>query len=347
MYVGGLLLTEDIEARISEYYGRLYPDREGLRISDVEDITSGWEARLLTYVVEYLEAGRTVREERAIRLFQGHQASQKAQGEYSLLSRLHEAGFPVPEVFHVEPEPSALGGPFIVMEYVRGRNLSEVLIDASKEEAERLMTEFTRIWVDLHRLEGSTIIPGFPEGDTGRYLDDLIAIAEEYIRNLGVGWLQPVIEWIQAHRGEVAPEGLCVIHQDYHTHNVMVRDDGRLVVLDWTSAIPGDYRADLAWTVLLMGTYGPQEVRDEILERYERVSGRETRDIEFFDVIASARRLLSVAASMSAGAEQMGMRPGAEEQMRESSGHLRKVYKLLRERTGIQLPQVEEFLDSL
>jgi hypothetical protein len=33
--------------------------------------------------------------------------------------------------------------------------------------------------------------------------------------------------------------------------------------------------------------------------------------------------------------------------MRESSGHLRKVYKLLWERTGIQLPQVEEFLDSL
>jgi aminoglycoside phosphotransferase (APT) family kinase protein len=340
-------LAEDIGAKISEYYGRLYPDRAGLRLSDVEDITSGWEARLLTYVVEYEEAGRSVREERAIRLFQGHEAPLKAEGEYALLDRLQGVGFPVPEVFHVETDPSALGGPFIVMEYVRGRNLSDVLIDASEGEAERLMTEFTRIWVDLHRLEGSLIIPGFPEGDTGRYLDDVLATADGFIRGLGVGWLQPVVDWIGAHRGEVALEGLSVIHMDYHTRNVMARDDGRLVVLDWTQAAPGDYRADLAWTLLLMSTYGPQEVRDAILERYERVSGKETRDIEFFDVIACARRLLSVAASLSVGAEQLGMRSGAEEMMRESAGHFRKVYGLLRERTGIQLPEIEEFLNSL
>ena len=344
---GEIRLTEDIEAKISEYYDRLYPDREELRISDVEDITSGWEARLLTYVVEYLEAGRTVREERVIRLFQGHEAPQKAEGEYGVLSRLHGVGFPVPEVFHVETDASALGGAFIVMEYVRGSNLSEVLIEVSEEEAERLMTEFTRIWVNLHRLEGPSIIPGFPEGDTGRYLDDLLATADGFIRDLGVSWLRPVVDWIEAHRDGVVPEGLSVIHMDYHTQNVMVRDDGRLIILDWTQAAPGDYRADLAWTLLLMSTYGPKEVRDVILERYERVSGKETRDIEFFDVIASARRLLSVAASMSMGAEQLGMRSGAEEMMRESSGHFRKVYGLFRERTGIDLPEIEEFLNSL
>ena len=340
-------MTEDVQLKISEYYDRLYPNREGQRISDVEDITSGWEAQLLTYVVEYEETERTVREERVIRLFQGHQASQKAEGEYSLLSRLYAAGFPVPEVFHVEPDSSALGGSFIVMEFVRGRDLSEVLIGASKEEAERLMTEFTVTWVDLHRLEGSLIIPGFPEGDTRRYLDDLLTTANEMIRDLGVGWFQPVINWLEAHRGEVALEGLSVIHMDFHTRNVMVRDDGRLVVLDWTQATPGDYRADLAWTMLLMSTYGPPETRDIILERYERVSGKETRDIEFFDVIASARRLLSVAASLSMGAEQLGMRSGAEEMMRDDSGHLRKVYGLFRQRTGIELPEFEELLNSL
>ena len=340
-------MTEDVQLKISEYYDRLYPDREGQRISGVEDITSGWEARLLTYVVEYLREGKTVREARVIRLFQGHEAPQKAEGEYGILSRLHGVGFPVPEVFHVEADPSALGGPFIVMEYVRGRNLSEVLVEASEEEAKRLMTEFTRILVDLHRIEGPLIIPGFPEGDTGRYLDDLLATADGFIRDFGVGWLQPVLDWIEAHKAEVSPEGLSVTHMDYHTHNVMVRDDGRLVVLDWTQAAPGDYRADLAWTLLLMGTYGTQEVRDAILESYERVSGKETRDIEFFDVIAAARRLLSVAASMSAGAEKLGMRSGAEEMMRESAGHLRRVYGLLRQRTGIELPEIEEFLDSL
>ena len=85
-------MTKEIEAKISEYYDRLHPERKGQRISEVKDITSGWEARLLTYVVEYQEAGSAAREERAIRLFQGHGAPLKAEGEYGLLSRLHAAG---------------------------------------------------------------------------------------------------------------------------------------------------------------------------------------------------------------------------------------------------------------
>ena len=340
-------MTKDVQAKISEYYSKLYPDREGQRVSEVEDITSGWEAQLLIYVVEHIEAGQTVREERVIRLFQGHQASQKATGEFGLLSRLYATGFPVPEVFHVESDASALGGPFIVMEMVRGRNLSDVLTKVSKEEAERLMMEFTRIWVDLHGLEGPLIIPGIPEGDTNRYLDDLLAMANGIIRDLDVGWFKPVIDWLEAHRDDITSEKLSVIHMDYHTQNVMVRDDGRLVVLDWTQATPGDYRADLAWTMLLMSTYGPSEMRDIILERYERVSGKETRDIEFFDVIATARRLLSVATSLSMGAEQLGMRSGAEEMMKGDSGHLHKVYERFKQRTSIKLPEFERILDSL
>lgn len=282
-----------------------------------------------------------------MRLFQGPQASQKAEGEYTVLSKLSAAGYPVPEVFHLETDGSHLGVPFIVMDFVKGRNLSDVLWEASGDEAERLMTEFTKIMVDLHRMEGSLIIPGFPDGGTERYLDDFLLMGKQHIADLGVEWFQPVIDWLEARREEVSSEELSVVHMDYHTHNVMVRDDGRLVVLDWTQATPGDYRADLAWTMLLMSTYGLPDARDSILERYERVSGKKARDIEYFEVIATAKRLFSIAASLSAGAEQLGMRSGAEERMREGSEHLRKVYALFMERTSLRLPEIEELLDSL
>jgi aminoglycoside phosphotransferase (APT) family kinase protein len=339
-------LTTGIQAKISEYYSRLYPHKTGLTIVKVEDIICGWEAQLFTYVVEYQEAEQVVCDERVIRLFQG-QSSEKAMREFNILSRLHGVGFPVPEVFHIETETSALGGPFIIMEMVKGCNLSDVLHDVSEEEAERLMTEFTKIWIDLHRLDGSKIIPGFPVGDTNVYLDDVLSMAKGLINDLEVTWFQPVIDWLEARRGTITLEGLSIIHMDYHTRNVMLRDDGRLVVLDWTQVTPGDYRVDLAWTILLMGTYGPSKIRDIILERYERVSGKEAIDIEFFEVIAIARRLLSIIISINMGPEKLGMRSGAVEMMKRDSEHLYKVYDLLKERTGIRLLEFEEFLNSL
>jgi len=341
-------LTEDVQAKISEYYSKLYPDREGQRISEVEDITSGWEAQLLTYVVDYQEAGQAVREERVIRLFLGNYATSKAEGEYRVIARLFEAGFPAPELFHLETDASYLGGPFIVMEYVRGRTLSEALHSVPEEEARSLMAEFTRIWVDLHRLDGASLFPGeFLQGDTRDYMDESFARAKARIDETNIGWLQPVIGWLEEHAAGVTPVKLSILHQDYHTENVLQREDGSLVVLDWTAARAGDYRADLAWTMLLMSTYDDPALRDIILESYEEASGVEVKDIEYFEVLAVGRRLIDVSSSFAVGAEQAGLRAGALELMKESSDHLNKVYKLLVEKTGLKLPEFERILDSL
>lgn len=333
---------------LTEYYNRCYPDRANQAISEVKDITSGWEAELYSFVVEFEEEGRKLREERVARVYLGNAATRKATGEFKVISGLSEVGYPVPKVYHLETEGSILGGPFIIMERVRGRNLSEAYHTVSEEEARTLMAEFIRIWVVLHNLDGVSLFPeDFPQGDTQDYLDEMFSHAKIRIDETGVYWLQPVIDWLDERREGVTPERLSLIHQDYHTENVMLRDDGSLVVMDWTAAMPGDYRADLAWTRLLMSTYGDPALREIILKSYKEASGRKVRDIEFFDVLAIGRRILDVSSSFAAGAERAGMRAGALEMMRESSDHLHKVYELLKERTGLSLPEFEELLDSL
>ncbi|MDH5792557.1 MAG: phosphotransferase family protein, partial [Candidatus Bathyarchaeota archaeon] len=294
------------------------------------------------------EEGRTLREERVARIYHGNVATQKAVEEFKVISGLSGAGFPVPEVFHLETDASLLCGPFIIMERVRGKSLSEAYHTSDEEEARNLMAEFTRIWVDLHNLDGASLFPeDFPRGDTQDYLDELLVLANRRIEEAGIGWLQPVLDWLEERRSDVTPERLSILHQDYHTENVMLRDDGSLVVLDWTAAMAGDYRADLAWTVLLMSTYDDPAFREIILKSYEEASDREIRDIEFFDVLAIGRRILDVSSSFAAGAEQAGMRAGALEMMRKSSDHLHKVYELLKERTGLRLPEFEDLLRTL
>ena len=69
--------------------------------------------------------------------------------------------------------------------------------------------------------------------------------------------------------------------------------------------------------------------------------------MKYFDVIAIFRRLLSMIISINMGAETLGMRSGAENIMKADSIHLSKVYELLKERTGIRLPEIEKTLESL
>lgn len=333
---------------LAGYYHRQYPDRVNQLISEVDDITMGWEARLYSFIVEFMEAGRRVREERVVRLYLGNYASEKAANEFKVMGRLFEAGYPVPQVFHLETDGAALGSPFIIMERIRGRNMSEDLRRATGEEFRSLMTVFTELWVDLHNLDEARLFPGeFKLGSTPEYLDETLGSARRRIEEYGLGWLGPVFDWLDEHKAGVTPEGLSIIHRDYHTKNLMLREDGSPVVLDWTAATAGDYRDDLAWAMLLMGTYGDPALRDIILETYQEVSGREVRDIEFFEALAVGRRLIDVSGSLTRGAEEMGLRPEAVEMMRRDSEHLHGVYALLTERTGLRLPEFEDILDNL
>jgi aminoglycoside phosphotransferase (APT) family kinase protein len=336
------------EERLLEYIIGLHPEREGLTVSQLEEITSGWEAEIHCFVVEHEgDAGR-VRKERVIRLYLGDPDGRKAREEFKVLNALSGVGFPVPRVFHLETDGSILGGPFIVMERVRGRILSDAYHASTEEEAASLIDEFAGIFVRLHRLDGRELYPDeFPEGNTQDFLDRLFAMAKELMADSEVGWFRPVFDWLDEGRSGVEPVALSLLHQDYHTRNVIQRDDGSLVVLDWTQAMPGDCRADLAWTMLLMSTYDRPSFRETILEAYEEAAGTKARDIEYFEVLAAAKRLLTVAISFSVGAEKLGLRPEALEMMKGSKGHLTEVYRRLREGTGIRLPEFEAILEGL
>ena len=84
-----------------------------------------------------------------------------------------------------------LGGAFIVMEYIKGHDLSDVLRNSTGKESERLMDEFTNTWVTLHSLDGSKVLSAFPDGGTQRYLDELFVMAQGLIDEYGPSWFRP------------------------------------------------------------------------------------------------------------------------------------------------------------
>lgn len=155
-----------------------------------------------------------------------------------------------------------------------------------------------------------------------------------------------MMEWLEARREQVPCQHPSPVHLDYHPNNVLLRDDGSAVVIDWTQIGVSDARFDLAWTLLLVCSYEGMEWHERILEQYERLAGIEVAQIEVFDVIACLKRLGSVVVSLSFGPEKMGMRPGAQARMRQDVEAYQRVYDLLLERTGIRVAEVEEMLAS-
>ena len=131
------------------------------------------------------------------------------------------------------------------------------------------------------------------------------------------------------------------------TSSLHIRRQALRPPIDWSGFSLGDYRYDLAWTLLLVSTSGYPELRDLILSEYARLAGKPVEQIEYFDVLAVLRRLVDFSVSLGSGAEAMGMRSETVAIMRGRGDHYRQVYAILQDRTGLQIPEIEQLLDSL
>ena len=157
----------------------------------------------------------------------------------------------------------------------------------------------------------------------------------------------PVVDWLDARRDLVPCRRLAPIHWDFHPENVLLRDDGSAVVIDWSQYQISDPRFDLAWTMTLVGGQEGGNVRERILSGYEALTGEVVEQIEVFEVFACAKRLASVTLSLSLGAEAVGMRAGSEEMMLKMLPAMGRVYARLQEISGLRIPDVEKLLNAV
>jgi len=328
-----------------DYYRGAHPSWEGVSVTDGVDMTSGWETELYGHTLEYSEDGLPVSKRLVARLYSGRYASGKAEKEFTVMTRLGEAGYPVPGVHEVETDADALGVPFMIMDWIEGRSMMDDFLGAPIGELGPHLEAFTQLFVDLHRVDPARV---YPEStlfeDTSRYLETALKRTARDLDERGPPWLRPILDWLHEHRKGVSPGECSVLHGDFHPGNVMVRPDGSHAVIDWGASSLGDPREDLMWTVLLASAFWGRPFGDTIFDDYQTAAGEKVRDTGFFEVAAIYRRIQDTSISFTRGAEAASMRAGAVEQMKESLGHLHSVHGFLEEMTGIRLPEFDELL---
>ena len=316
---------------------------QDVKISGLTKIGAGWETDV--YAVALESATGQESQELILRLYPGSDGISKSGKEFRAIKLLYEMGYAVPEVLLLETSGAALGKPFMLMEKINGPLLGSAFDKASPEKQQELLKLFCRLFVQLHALDYHPFLSDAADADKPQqYAQRRLCWMAEFVRSFCQEEFDPVFEWLLEKTTEVRWGRLSVIHMDYHSGNILLRDGVTPFVIDWGGVDVADYRFDLAWTLLLSSGYGNPQAYGLILGEYERMAGRKVEDIEYFDAWAATRRLFSIVASVRSGAEKLGMRPGAEQMMLRNTKHIRLLYAIIQERTGVSLPRIESWL---
>ncbi|MFD4295234.1 phosphotransferase family protein [Rhodococcus sp. NPDC058532] len=226
---------------------------------------------------------------------------------------------PVPAVYWSEPDPSALGAPFFVMERVDGDVPPDVmpynfgpswLFDASAEQRRTLQDASVDILAQLHAIPDPATHFAFLR------LHDAGTTAEESFRAhlarqrgyyqwaTAQGPRSPLIEraldWLEANvPADPSPAVLC--WGDSRIGNIMYRDFTPVAVLDWEMAALGPREMDVAWMVFLhrffedlagvAGLPGLPDFlrREDVAARYAAATGHTPEHLDYYSVYAALR----------------------------------------------------------
>ncbi len=278
-------------------------------------VVSGWEADIWSCETENGPI--------AIRIYNDSISPDRAAFEAVTMRELELAGYPAALVFHFEPDPTFVGGPFLVMDHLPGGDLWEAGWKPSK-----IAAEMHSLLDELHSIPTIAFddIPSDPYAwvhDAGR------RVAEQF------PGFADVLKWVYTRLRHVKPQ-LTPCHMDLHPGNILLDQEGEPWVIDWTSFRITDPRLDTTWTHLLAEIYSP-----ELATAF--ANGTPQPDVEVFRVITAVRRLVSFLwGTLPEGSPSEKARVEALSHAAE----LRVPEKWITEITGFYIPEVEATLDA-
>jgi aminoglycoside phosphotransferase (APT) family kinase protein len=233
--------------------------------------------------------------------------------EYRVMTALAPTSVPVPHTLALCEDLAVNDAPFYVMELVEGVIYRDgnALAGLTPDDARRASEVLVDVLAEIHAVDYEAV--GL--GEFGRP-DGFL---ERQVRRWGEQWersktreLPAVDELARRLRAALPTSGPpTIVHGDYRLDNTMMASDdpGTIVaVLDWEMSTLGDPLADLGLFLLYWGRADAQVIatgeaigtqpgflsRDEVVERYARVSGRPVDELDWYQIFAAYKLAIIV-----------------------------------------------------
>ena len=331
------------QGRLAEFLHQQYPELKDSKILELSALGEGWETDLYRLKLAGTQNGEPESFELVIRMYQGTNALENAEKEFSLMTDMTRFGIATPHVEALVTDRSILEHPFIVMEYIKGGTLgARIGNDGVSQWLDPMMEMLVRIhavpWVELLP-EPERPIP--KPSDPLAYVGGLLEQMDRTIERYGLVDFEPVMRWLREREGLGSASEPSLIHNDFHSQNILLKEDS-LVVIDWSFAEVGDIRMDLAWSVLLFGVMAGEDYRAALLEAYEKAAGSQIKNFEFFEALKFTMRMVTIGAWLDKEVEIPVAGITRQSIRGDYKVHVLNPYRRLKEITGLKIRTIEE-----
>jgi aminoglycoside phosphotransferase (APT) family kinase protein len=230
--------------------------------------------------------------------------------QFAIMRALAGSAVPVPAVAWFEPDATAIGAPFYLMERLQGETLPLFWYGGSAPRLASVAVMLATIHtVDWQGLGLEALLPA--EDATSPLACDL----EPWHPKATRAGLQhhPFLVSLGTYlrRNEPADAHHALLHGDPNPGNYLLRGDDVVAVLDWEVAAIGDPRSDLGFYAALLTVFGgmPGKAGRTLLsDAYEQAIGRHLDNLDYYEAVG----LYKMAIVMSRWAGHPGLAFGLD-----------------------------------
>ncbi|HYZ93331.1 MAG TPA: phosphotransferase family protein [Actinomycetota bacterium] len=225
--------------------------------------------------------------------------------EYKLLDAISGRDVPLPQLHGFERDPSFLGAPFYVMEYLDGLVppdsppycMGGWLYESTEKLRAQVWLSGLEAMARVHRIDTSEL--GFVNCGRPLGFDGEVQYWDAYAAFAGGDIAAPVKrawEWIKSNRPPDMTTALC--WGDSRLGNQMFRDGTCIGLLDWEMACLSDPRQDLGWFIYFDDVFASGlgvarldgiPTKEETIARYEELTGTTVGNLDFFELFSGVR----------------------------------------------------------
>lgn len=208
--------------------------------------------------------------DKAIKMFDSNFAKSDILNEALNQARIEETGLNVPKMQEVTKINDKWA---IVSDYISGKTMQR-LMDENPDKIQYYLEQLVELQISIHSKTSPL----------------LTTLKDKMKRKISQSTLNASIRYELSTRLESMPDHNKVCHGDFNPSNVIVADDGKMYVIDWSHATQGNASADVARTYLLFWLDGKIEQAEQYLKIFCEKSDTAVQYIKrWLPIVASSQ----------------------------------------------------------